>query len=53
MKDNRVGDEKLLWLGVTKNVEKYVDKYDLCQRIKNRIEILAEKLMANEISEGL
>ena len=40
MKDSRIGDEKLLWLGVTKNVENYVDKYDLCQRIKNRIELL-------------
>jgi len=34
-------------------MEKYVDKYDMCQRIKNWMEALAEKLIANEIPEKL
>ena len=39
------------WPGVIKNMEKYVDRYDICQRIKNHIEALAEKLMANKVQE--
>ena len=39
------------WLRVTKDLEKYVDRYDLYQRIKNKIKILVEKLMANKILE--
>ena len=39
------------WLGVTKNVEKYVNRCNLCQRMKNRTEALAENLMANQMSE--
>ena len=30
---------------------KYVDEYNMCQRIKNQTEISVEKLMANEILE--
>ena len=41
------------WLEVTKDVGKYVDKCDIYQRIKNRIEILVEHLMANEVLERL
>ena len=41
------------WSGVTKNVEKYVDRYNLYQRMKNRIEILVGKLIANEVLEKL
>ena len=41
------------WPGVTKDVGKYVDSYDLCQRIKNKIETLAEKLIANKILKRL
>jgi len=41
------------WPEVTKNVEKYVDRCDLCQRIKNRIEALVENLMVNKILEKL
>ena len=33
-----------------KNVKKYVKEYNLCQRIKNKIKELAEKL---KLSEGL
>ena len=49
IKDNRIGDEKLLVTKSNKDVEKYIDRYDLCQRIKNRIEVPTEKLMANKI----
>jgi len=39
------------WPEVTKDVGKYVDGCDMCQRIKNRTEAPAGKLMANEILE--
>ncbi len=39
--------------GVTKDIGKHMDGCDLCQRIINRTEILAKKLIANEISEKL
>jgi len=39
------------WPGVTKEVGKYVDGCNACQRIKNRTEIPVGKLMANEILE--
>ena len=41
------------WPRVTKNVRKYVNKYNFGQIIKNRIEVPAEKLMVNEIPEKL
>ena len=34
-----------------KNVGKYIEGCDLCQRMKNRTEVLAGKLMANKILE--
>ena len=34
-----------------KNVEKYVEGCDMCQKIKNRIEVLAEKLKLNKVLE--
>ena len=34
-----------------KNIGKYIEEYNLYQRMKNRTEALAEKLMANEILE--
>ena len=37
------------WPVVMKNIGKYMDECNLCQRIKNRTEILAEKLLANKI----
>jgi len=37
------------WLEVMKDVGKYVDKYDLCQKMKNQIETQVGKLMANEV----
>ena len=39
------------WLEVTKNMGKYVKGCDLCQRMKNRTKILAEKSMINKILE--
>ena len=39
------------WPGVTKEVGKYVDGCDACQRYKNRSEAPAEKLMPNAIPE--
>ena len=38
---------------VTKNIGKYVDECNLYQRMKNRIEALAEKFIMNEIPEKL
>ena len=39
------------WLEITKEVAKYVEGCDLCQRYKNRAETLAGKLMPNSIPE--
>jgi len=39
------------WLGVTRDVGRYVEECDLCQRMKNRIEELAGKLKLSEIPE--
>ena len=40
-------------LGVTRDVGQYIEGCDICQRIKNRTEILAEKLKLNEVPEKL
>ena len=39
------------WPDITKDIGKYVDKCDLYQRVKNRTEILAGKLIMNEVPE--
>jgi len=39
------------WPGVTKDIGKYMDGCDMCQRMKNRMEALAGKLMANKVLE--
>jgi len=39
------------WLGVTRDVGKYVEGCNLCQRMKNRMEELAGKLKLSEIPE--
>ena len=39
------------WLGVTRDVGRYMEGYDLCQRMKNRTEKLAGKLKLSEILE--
>ena len=36
-----------------KNIERYVDRYNLCQRMKNRVEILVEKLITNKVLKKL
>ena len=41
------------WPRVTRNIEKYINGYDLCQRMKNRTEVLVGKLIANEVLEKL
>ena len=39
------------WLGVTRDVGRYVEEYNLCQRMKNRMEELAGKLKLSEVPE--
>ena len=39
------------WSEVTKNIGKYVDRCNLCQRMKNKTETPAEKLMTNKVLE--
>ena len=39
------------WPGITKEVGRYMEGYDTCQRYKNRSETPAEKLMPNAILE--
>ena len=39
------------WPGVTKDVEKYVEGCDACQRMKNRTEELAGKLKLSKVPE--
>ena len=41
------------WLGVTKDVGKYMERCNMCQRMKNRIEVPTEKLKLSEILEKL
>ena len=38
---------------MTKNVEKYVDGCNMCQRMKNCIEVLVGKLIANKVLKKL
>jgi len=39
------------WLGVTKDIGKYMDRCDMCQRMKNWMETPEGKLMTNKIPE--
>jgi len=41
------------WLGVMRDVGRYVEGYNLCQRMKNRTEELAGKLKLSEVPEKL
>ena len=41
------------WPRVMKNIEKYIEDYNVYQRIKNRTKTPAEKLMANKVLEKL
>jgi len=39
------------WLGVMKEVKRYMDRYDVCQRYKNQSKVPVGKLMPNAILE--
>ena len=39
------------WLEVTKDIEKYVEGYDICQRIKNKIKIPVGNLKLSKVPE--
>ena len=41
------------WPGVTRDVGRYVEGCDLCQRIKNRTEEVAGKMRLSEVPEKL
>jgi len=41
------------WLGVTKDVKKYIEGCNMCQRMKNRMEVPAEKLKLSEVPKRL
>jgi len=41
------------WLGVMRDIGKYVKEYDLCQRIKNRTEKPVGKLKLSKMPEKL
>jgi len=41
------------WPEVTKNVGKYIERCDLCQRMKNKTEAQVGKLIANKVLEKL
>ena len=36
-----------------KNIEKYIDRYNIYQQIKNRTETLVEKLIVNKVPKKL
>ena len=39
------------WPGVTKYTRKYVENCDICQRMKNRTEVLMKKLKLSKVLE--
>ena len=41
------------WPGIINNVERYVDGCNICQRMKNRMEVLVGKLKLSKILEKL
>ena len=41
------------WLGVTRDIGRYIEGCDLCQKMKNRMEEIVEKLKLSEIPEKL
>ena len=54
MENDRVSNKKLPVARSNKECWKiYIERYDLCQRMKNRMEIPVEKLIANKILEKL
>ena len=53
MENGGVGDEELLVAWATRDVGKYVERCDLCQRMKNRTEELAGKLKLSEVPQKM
>ena len=49
MENNKVGYQELLVARSNERHKKYVERCDLCQRMKNRIEEVAEKLKLSEM----
>ena len=41
------------WPEVMKDIGEYVEECDMCQRMKNRTEVTAEKLKLSEVLEKL
>jgi len=39
------------WLGVTRDIERYVESCDICQKMKNRTEIVTGKLKLSKVPE--
>jgi len=39
------------WPGVTRYMRRYVEECDLCQRMKNKMEEVAEKLKLSKVLE--
>ena len=37
------------WLRVTKDIRRYVERFDMCQMMKNRTEMPAGKLKLSEV----
>ena len=47
------GRQQSWWSGVTKDMRRYVEGCNICQKIKNRTEVLAGKLKLSKVSEKL
>jgi len=41
------------WPGIMRDMGKYIESCDICQRMKNRTEELAEKLKLSEVPKKL
>ena len=41
------------WLGVTRDMKRYTEECDMCQRMKNKMEEIAGKLKLSEVPEKL
>jgi len=52
VKDDRVGNKKLL-VARTKEVGKYMEGCNMCQQMKNRMEVLVKKLKLSKVPEKL
>jgi len=37
------------WPGITKDMEKYVEEYNICQRMKNKMEVPVRKLKLSKV----